>query len=105
MPNGKESELRKPGRPVNLTRRKLKKFLAGSDRWSDRTFARAWRAIQLITALAGPDAVVATLKRSTRPNGSVNVAELTREAMRIQTEWYTAHPGRCCPDIGPSSAE
>jgi hypothetical protein len=92
VPNGNKSEPRKLGRPVNPDRRQLKEFLADSDRWSDRTFARAWRAIQLITLLAGSGAVVAALKRSTRPNESVNIAELTREAIRIQTEWDTAHP-------------
>jgi len=92
MPNGKQSSARKPGRPVNLPRQRMKDYFV-RDQWSDRTFARAWRAIKAIIVFTDdPDAVTAAVKRSTRPNGSVNVAELTREAIRIQTEWDKAHP-------------
>ncbi len=72
----------------------LSLLLASPETWGvPGVSQKAWEMAQVeaIVALT-VGAVTAAVNRSTRPNGSVNVAELTREGFRIQTEWDATHP-------------
>jgi|SRR5512134_3710316 hypothetical protein len=81
MPNGTKSTGKsgpKPD-PARATMRRL-----FSD-WSDRTFARYWKAHQLLVALMQEgaldrDGYEQAIKDSTRPSGSINVTRLSRIA-------------------------
>lgn len=87
MPNGTGS---RPGPKPDPFRSFMRQQFA---EWSDRTFARWWKAHQRLRALmevgaidgeAGYKAITA---RATRANGSVNVSKLDRISEEIAALW------------------
>jgi hypothetical protein len=51
----------------------------GSD-LSERTFARYWRATRMLWELGGPEAVRSAIQAHSRPNGTLNIAAMERDA-------------------------
>jgi hypothetical protein len=68
---------RKRGRPSNALRAQTKRLFP---EWSARTFARWWRAYQILVILGDEQRWQAAVQRATRPNGSFNVSQLGKDA-------------------------
>lgn len=65
----------------------------GDDFGSERSFSRYWVASQTIRELAGEASLQAALAVATRPNGSLNIAELRRQAGRAVARYVDGEPG------------
>jgi hypothetical protein len=89
---GDPTTTRQPGRPRDETRGKAEQVMRQGGVWSDRTFARYWRAHRILYDLYGPDAAHQAVLRASRPNGSLNAAQLTREADAALFRWIDENP-------------
>lgn len=86
MPNG-----RKPGRPPSRT---LAYAAATFPEWSERTRARWARAMGIMIAAEVPADVQQTvISNASRPNGSLNVADLERRAEDVAEAWIVENHG------------
>ena len=97
---GDPNVVRRPGRPRNQERAEFRAMFASAS-WSPRTLERLWTAWQVLTFTGGAEAVGAALIPASRPNGSVNVAEMERQARRALVEWVIAHPDERTTDDTP----
>lgn len=58
--------------------------------WSDRTFARYWKAFRRAQALVEygvVDSFESVLKKASRPNGSINVSKFDQITEAIALDW------------------
>lgn len=93
VPNGTSS---RPGPKPDPYRAFVRQMFS---EWSDRTFARYWKAHTRLLALKehgvidGDDGFKAVLARATRPNGSINVVKLDRISEAIALDWLASEYG------------
>jgi hypothetical protein len=70
--------MEKRGRPVNKSRAVQRALF---DTWSDRTFARYWKATQALVAMVGYEQAKVIVHSYARPNGTLNVAAILEHAL------------------------
>lgn len=88
--NGDPTSTRRAGRPPDGRRALIKGYMGNA--WSERSFSRYWVAFSIIHEL-GDEATKPAILASSRPGGTINIAELQRQSMRVLFDYVDANPG------------